>query len=289
MKLLVTGAAGRLGRNLERSLREAGDFESVFVRHRPLPGGPAEMGGLDVTDRAAVTAKIAEVQPDVIVHLASIAGASCDVDPARTQAVNVDSVRWVSEAASQNGVGRIVFASTGGVYGERYDAPIAESGPIDIQTKYAASKFEAEEVLRAASNGSSAIQTVILRIFNVYGPGFDESLVSRLLASSRNTPARLIGLSHFVRDYSHVSAVVAAIESSSSAFLSETTTTLNIGSGVPLSNLQLLELLGEWEGIEYLVQGDAISYSCADIDAAKAILDFSPSIPAVDLKRRQLR
>jgi UDP-glucose 4-epimerase len=281
MKILVTGAGGRLGASLKQSLRVSGDLDSVFVgspRSRVQSRGPV----LDVTDRAAVGAIIAETKPDVIVHLASLAGAVCDVDPARTRSVNVDAVRWVSEAAIQNGVSRIVFASTGGVYGSNYSTPVDESATLDLATTYAQSKFEAEEVLRAAAAEDPQTKTVILRIFNVYGTAFDESLVSRLIHSTSEAPTALVGFDHFVRDYSEVSAVVAAVRASSRATLLTASSTFNIGSGDPLSTRRLIEMIDR--PVSYTVDGDAHSYSCANITAARSVLGFVPSIPEIDVR-----
>jgi UDP-glucose 4-epimerase len=267
---------------LERTLQQAGDRHSVFLGSPRSAIRSGNAASLDVTDREAVDAAIAATKPDVVIHLASLAGADCDVDLSRTQTVNVDAVRWVSEASVKHGVSRVVFASTGAVYGSGYSSPVSESAPINPGTNYASSKVEAEEILRSAASEHPRTQAAILRIFNVYGPAFDDSLISRLLRSTEASPAPLVGLDHFVRDYSEVSAVVSALLLCSTVRLESSSNTFNIGSGVATSTRQLLGLIDQ--PVHYTVTGDAHSYSCANIEAATSELGFTPSIPGLDIR-----
>jgi UDP-glucose 4-epimerase len=261
-------------------MRRKGDLDSVFLRSKRQASGDDGTLGVDVTDRESVRDAIASVRPDVIVHLASIAGAACDEDLQKTELVNVQGVRIVAEEARNHGVSRIVFASTGAVYGDKYHFPVSESAPISPESAYAASKYSAERVLQEVVGESEGLEVIILRVFNIFGPYFDQSLVSRLWTSSTGAPVTLRGMEEFVRDYSHVSAVVAAFEASTTISLEKSIAVFNIGSGVPFSTSQLVETLGRERPLRYTAQPGPYSYSCADISVAQdklKLLSFPPS------------
>jgi len=274
MKILVTGSAGRLGAQLRRRFEAAHEHDVLYLRN-PKRNTPRGRDDVDVTDSTALSYAIEQFSPRVIVHLASIAGAACEDDVARAYAVNVDAVSTIAEAAKRNGVARILFASTSAVYGDQYDRPVREDDELHPESTYARTKRDAEIILAAAANESS-LETVSLRIFNVYGPGFDESLIAKLRASTPETPIRLRDLDSFVRDYSHVDSVVDAIESALEVELPNRASTFNIGSGTPTSNRDLVELLGGAGAVHFEVSPGGYSYSCADISAASQTLGFAP-------------
>ncbi|GAB3604676.1 SDR family oxidoreductase [Conyzicola nivalis] len=274
MKILVTGSAGRLGVQLQRRFTSEPEHDVLYLRNpkKDTPRGP---GDVDVTDSLALTNAIQQFGPHAIVHLASIAGAACEEDVARAYAVNVDAVGTIAEAAKRHGVGRILFASTSAVYGDQYDRPVREDDELHPGSTYAKTKFEAEQILASAAEASS-LETISLRIFNVYGPGFDGSLISKLRASTPESPVHLRDLDAFVRDYSHVDAVVDAINAALNAELQSRAAVFNIGSGTPTSNRDLIELLGGSGAVHFEVAPGGYSYSCADISAATRVLGFAP-------------
>ncbi|MEO5920110.1 MAG: NAD(P)-dependent oxidoreductase [Pseudolysinimonas sp.] len=274
MKILVTGSTGRIGTPLRRRLAE-GPHEATYLA-RGGPAGPDD-GTLrvDITDRMALIEVVAQAAPDVIVHLASLTGKHCDLDPESAERINVVGTSNVVEAAGVAGVRRIVFASTSAVYGDGYAGPADETQPVAPRTRYAHTKFEAEQVLADAMTRDASIETLSLRIFNVFGPAFDDSLVNRLLESSPDDPVVLLGLDQFVRDYSHVDSIVEGFHTALGAPL-RGHSTINLGSGSPISNRRLLEVLAGRGALSYSVVDGARSYSCADIGVARAILGFTP-------------
>ena len=133
MRALVTGGAGFIGSNLVDALLARGDEVTVLDnistgRRENLDGalaGGAELAEVDLRDAGAVDGLVERSRPDAIFHL----GAQVDVrksvgDPAFDAAVNVGGTVNVLSAANAHGVGRVVFASTGGaIYGEVPDHP----------------------------------------------------------------------------------------------------------------------------------------------------------------------
>jgi nucleoside-diphosphate-sugar epimerase len=271
VRLLVTGASGNIGLALRHAVPATDDVVMLGGPRRHDP----EAIRFDIGDRDAVAAMIARARPHAIIHLASLTGAACEQDPDAARRVNVDATRWIVEAAGEAGVGRIVFASTAAVYGDLRRTPVTEADELILGGVYASTKREAEELLqRSAAEGGPAVD--ILRIFNVYGPAMTDSLVGRLVASDAARPVTLAGLDSFVRDYVHVDDVVAALLLAVDA-TSPGSRVLNIGTGIPRSNRDLVDELSASRGLHYIVGPERESYSCADIAAARRELGFDPA------------
>lgn len=268
--VLVTGSSGRLGRALQRV--GAGNVNLEFA------GGvrAAAVGrAVDVRDVASLATAIDEIRPRAIVHLASMVGPSCDADPAEANAVNVGGTANLVAAALRFGVERIVFASTAAVYGDSRRRPLTEDDAPDPKGAYAETKLRAEQLLADAADSLSSDS---LRVFNIYGPEMPDSLVERLLGATVDAPVTLNGLDEFVRDYVHVDdvarAFLASADSTSAGFR-----VLNVGSGIPRSNRDLLEAFPEVARSAVNIGAGKESYSCADIGAIGSKLSWRPLMP----------
>lgn len=271
VKVLVTGSSGRLGRALRIRLDQGPEFAPAYlVSPHTVTATDVRV---DVTDSVAVRAAVESLRPDVIVHLASLTGTDCERNPERAEDVNVGSVRTLTEAARELGVSRLVFTSSSAIYGDRYTRPVTEDTPPQPTSVYGDTKLRAEALL----SGTGGVQTLALRIFNLFGDEFEESLIWRLLHSSAEQPVALRGPDNFVRDYVHVGDVADAITASLRVELSGNHETINVGSGVPLSNRDLLDLLGDRCELHYRVVDGQRSYSCADITRARQLLGFTPT------------
>lgn len=272
MKLLLTGASGPLGRAVAAKLD--GEHEIVrFVGPARTSSGPSEYP-VDIADADAVARIVESERPEAVVHLAAITGAAAASDPRRTRFVNVDATRALATCAARSGARRLVFASTAAVYGDGYDRPVSEEDPTLPRSLYARTKLAAEQALEdvASSDGLSSLS---LRIFNVYGPGFESSLIQRIRDRRTRGTLTLAGLDEFVRDYVDVADVVALIESTLRLDAVESGV-VNVGSGVPVSNRRIVELFGLRRGEDFEVVRGPASYSVADISRARRMFAFSP-------------
>ena len=276
MKILVFGGNGRLGQDLQRFTRERADLEVIYTRSPSRSDSPLAV--VDVTSYEQVLAAMTRHTPDVVLHLASITGAAADVDPEKATAVNATSMQHIVDAASGTGLKRIIFVSSSGVYGDHYSSPIDERGELAPGSHYARTKVAAEEILFSAVRSGLLPEAVILRVFNIFGDRFDGSLVTRLLASSANEPVSLRGPDNFVRDYIHVDDVMPALITSLSSELPQPAMTYNIGSGVPVSNEQLVAKLSLTHEVYTRVVAGEPSYSCADITLAQRDLGLRPTL-----------
>lgn len=162
-RILITGGAGFLGRWLARRLQSRG----LQVRLMDLPGAstPADDGSLpwhagDVRHAADVRAALQDC--DGVAHLAGMLTPGCSADPVRGAEVNLIGTLQVFEAARAQGLDRVVYASTAGVYGPDGGAP----RPV---THYGAFKLATEGAARASWR-EHGLASVGLRPFVVYGP-----------------------------------------------------------------------------------------------------------------------
>ena len=273
-RVLVTGASGNLGRVVRRALASRPDFDSHFAvgpRHSPL-GVESTM---DLRDARSITALVERIGPDIVIHLAGLVGPACDVDEAVTRAVNVDAVGLLATAAAAAGARRFVLASSAAVYGVDHGRPVTETMSLGGESRYAKSKIAAEQLLAELAACSDQFTAIALRIFNVYGKEFSDSLVERLLRSTSQEPVTISGADTFVRDYVHADDVAEAFIASCTAEVGRFTP-LNIGSGEPLTTTELVERLSVRASIHVLRVDGAPSYSAAEIGAARTLLGFAP-------------
>jgi UDP-glucose 4-epimerase len=257
MRALVTGGAGFIGSHLVDALLERGAEVLVIDdlstgRRENLEGAlgsGAELIEADVTDAAAVSGAVEARPADVIFHLAAQMDVRVSIsDPVFDATVNVGGTINLLEAARRTGGGRVVFASTGGaIYGEGSDRnpPLDESAECLPDAPYGQSKFAAEGYLSLYAR-LYGLSTLALRLGNVYGPRQDPlgeagvvAIFCGALLDSR-TP-RVFGDGKQTRDYVYVADIVEAMLAAGD---SRTVGTLNIGTGVETSVLELGRLIG---------------------------------------------
>lgn len=172
MRILVTGATGRVGsRYAQRALRR-GDAVRLLVRQperaESLRQQGADVVAGDLLRPESLIPAVAGV--DTVVHLAAFfRGAT----PAEVQAANVDGTLALAQAASAAGVPRFVFASTNLVYGSGRGRPAREGDipePDAAFGAYPASKVAAETALLELHR-TQGLGLRILRLAFVYGEG----------------------------------------------------------------------------------------------------------------------
>ena len=172
---LVTGGAGFIGSHLARTLAGQGYRVSVLD----------DLSGGNLKNLSPQQENIRFIQGDIccledvqkacvgvdyiLHHAARVSVAESVAEPEETIRVNVDGTHHVLEAARQNGVKRVVFASSAAVYGTLPGYPYKETSPIDCQSPYAQTKQTGTELCQRYTR-EDGLETVILRYFNVFGP-----------------------------------------------------------------------------------------------------------------------
>ncbi|MHB8210571.1 MAG: GDP-mannose 4,6-dehydratase [Acidithiobacillus sp.] len=157
MKHLLTGANGFVGQTMQAALPCV-----------PLPDG------LDLRDRAALDAAIADIRPDMVIHLAaqSFVPASFE-NPRETFDINFYGTLNLLEALQSVGFkGRMLFVGSGDTYGRVPEAalPVREDYPLHPRNPYAVSKVAAEALCYQWSQ-TSGFEIIMARPFNHIGPG----------------------------------------------------------------------------------------------------------------------
>jgi nucleoside-diphosphate-sugar epimerase len=170
MRIVVTGGSGKAGRWVIRDLVANGhDVLSVDIARDPNREGESLMA--DLTDLGQCHEVVAGA--DVVVHLAAIPSSGLH-PPGETFRNNAISTYNVFSAASDRGVGRVVWASSETVLGLPFDsppafAPLDEEHPARPESSYALSKLLGETMAEqfARTTGTTFLG---LRISNIMEP-----------------------------------------------------------------------------------------------------------------------
>jgi len=294
MRFLVTGGAGFLGTALANRLAAGG--QAVHVLDDLSNGDPQRLDGRvaftrgDVDNVPLLWSLLQEI--DCVCHLAARVSVPQSVLYPREYArVNVGGTVSLMEAMRDTGVGRVIFTSSGAVYGNQSRRLVREDDPPHPDSPYAVSKWAAEQYIHTIGE-LWGIETVALRIFNAYGPG--QSLpVSHAPVVPRFLQAALSGGSLVVygdgrqtRDYVFVDDVVEALVAAA------TTTGLNrqvinIGTGQETSMAELIAHVERATGrranvITHGEKSGGVPRLAADITRARALLDFRPKTSLAD-------
>ena len=169
MKILVTGATGRIGSRLVPRLLLRGDSVRVLARN-PESTDSFRKQGLeiaigDLLDGESLVRAVHDVE--AVVHLAAyFRGAT----PDEVQKVNLDGTLALAQAAVDGNVNRFVFASTNLVYGPGHGTVFQEQAPPQPDSPYPVSKFAAEQALMKFHQ-AQGLDLRILRLAFVYGEG----------------------------------------------------------------------------------------------------------------------
>lgn len=280
----------------------------------------------DVRDPEAWDSLLGRFRPDVVIHLAAETGTGQSLtESTRHSSVNVVGTTQLMDALNRTGPlpRRVVLASSRAVYGEgawrsrtdghlfhpaqrtaasldqgQWDVPDADPVPMDARTVepapvsvYAATKLAQEHLLRAWG-AALGVETAILRLQNVYGPGqslFNPytgilSLFARMARTGQTIPLYEDG--EVRRDFVLVDDVAAALLAAAS-MPTPSAQPLDIGSGQFQTIRTAAELIAEYYGAPEPVvtgkfrEGD-VRHAWADTSAAEQALGWSPRYPLAD-------
>ena len=220
-RVLVTGGGGFIGSNLVRALLERGDevrvldnFSTGNRRNLQEIAEDVEIVEGELRSYERVHAAVRGVE--VVFHQGALPSVPRSVqDPLTTSAVNVEGTLNVLLAARDEGIRRVVFASSSSVYGNSGTLPRVESTPADPISPYAVSKLAAERYC-VGFDRVYGLETVALRYFNVFGPRQDPTsqyaaVVPRFISAvAEGRPVTVYGDGTQSRDFTYVANVVAA-------------------------------------------------------------------------------
>jgi UDP-glucose 4-epimerase len=301
MNFLVTGAAGFLGAALcNRLVREGHQVRGLDDLSA---GDPSRLQADvlftrgDVSDRPKLWTLLQDM--DCLYHLAArVSVPESVLYPREYNAVNVGGTVSVMEAMRDVGVQRVVFISSGAIYGDQQHQPLTEDTRPDPRSPYAVSKLAAEHYTHTIG-ALWGIETVSLRVFNAYGPGQQlpaahPPVIPHFLRQTARSGTLVIhGTGRQTRDFVYVDDILEAMVAASTA-PTVNRSVINVGSGVETSIRDLAQLViealgrpAEWIFKEDLDAGP--SHMCADIQLARRKLGYQPRVALEQGLERMIR
>ena len=221
-----------------------------------------------------------------VFHLAARPSVQYSVEnPLETFNINAHGTCNVLEASRQGGVKRVIFSSTGAVYGDQKVMPFTEEMDLYPKSPYGLHKKMGEDMCRLWTK-IYGVETVSLRYLNIYGPRFNlrgaytTALGKFILQRQDGLPMTIFGDGSHTRDYTHVSDVVRANILAMESDNVGNAETINVGTGRSISVKELSEIIKgpvthEPERLEP-------EHVCADMTKAKELLDFESEISLED-------
>lgn len=300
MNFLITGVAGFLGSALARRLVQQG--HTVRGLDDLSTGDPARIPPEvlftrgDVRDRPTLWTLLHDI--DCVYHLAArVSVAESVLYPREYTEVNINGTVALMEAMRDVGVRRVVFVSSGAIYGHQATQPLREDMLPNPLSPYAVSKLAAEYFVRTIGR-LWGLETVALRVFNAYGPGqplppaHPPVIPNFLYHAVRGGTLVIHGDGSQTRDFVYIDDVVDALLAAATAPNADGQV-INIGSGEETSILDLarriVALTGNRAQILFNPDRDAgVPRMCADLTRARALLGFTPRVTLEEGLRRML-
>jgi nucleoside-diphosphate-sugar epimerase len=292
-KVLVTGGGGFIGSHLVDRL--LGDGNEVRVLDNFATGHRANLaevidevelieGDVQSYERAHNAVRGCEL----VFHIAALPSVPRSIqDPLTSTASNVTGTLNILLAARDEGVRRVVFASSSSVYGPQKEYPQREEAAARPISPYGVSKLAAEGYCRAFTQ-VYGLETVAVRYFNVFGPRQDPlsqyaAVIPRFItAALDDEPPVIFGDGEQSRDFTYIDNTVDGTVFASTAE-GAAGETFNVACGEAITLNQLLEHVREISGkpVEAIYEkgqpGD-LRRSQADIGRAREVLGYDPAV-----------
>lgn len=290
IKALVTGGAGFIGSHLAEELTKrgyavsviddlsTGKRENLAKIERKIRFIEGSFTDLKLLEKAADGAQL-------IFHLGAIPSVPKSIeDPIATTLANVEGTVAVLKCAHQKKIKRVLVASSSSVYGDAPGMPRVETIHPEPLSPYAASKIGTELMCRTYN--VLGVQTVNVRMFNVYGPRQDpnskySAVIPKFITQAlAGMPMTIFGDGNQTRDFTYVKDVVKCFIKLSRT-KNSTGKTVNIARGRPISVAKLAEMIKRIahseSKIEFLPAREGDIYeSTGDSTLLKKVIKYVP-------------
>jgi UDP-glucuronate 4-epimerase len=307
LRVLVTGAAGFIGSHLcERLVAEGhgvwgvDNFDPYYdpaIKRRNVaevvehPRMHLVEG--DLRDEILLEGLFDTVPFDLVVHLAARAGVRASLaQPELCLDVNITGTLRLIEAMRRHRVGRLVFASSSSVYGERTaeGGAFRETDPAGHPVSpYAASK-RSGELLCHTWHHLWGLSVHCLRFFTVYGPRQRPDLaINKFVRLMKDgTPIPMYGDGTTGRDYTYVGDIVEGVVRSMGVLTERAASDpafeiVNVGRGEIVELNQLIGALAAATGVQAQIdrkpeQPGDVPLTLADTTTCRRVLDWTPEV-----------
>lgn len=263
VKVFISGDRGFIGSNLKSVLSN-----DVF--------DPISFEG-NLNNFEELSQFLEENKPDVAVHLAGLFAGSFE----ELISANVLTTQNLLSACNEVGIKKVVYTSTGAVYGDHGNRKYFESDEAKPTTLYGLSKLMAEDLL-VFHERTKNISTTILRFPNVYSKSGGKGVISSFIKSIQDKhEVTIAGDGEQKRDFLHV---LDACESIKLSILSEKSGVFNISSNLNLSLNQVVEKLKEKYifNINRVGKNTELDNLSLNFEKASQLLNYTPKINDLD-------
>lgn len=297
MRFLVTGGAGFIGSNIAEELLRKGYFVRVLDNFSSgkkeniefalrLGKNKFQLISGDIRDKTTCRKSCQGI--DYVLHQAGLRSVPKSLkDPQIYNDVNINGTLFMLQAASENKVKRLVFASSSSVYGDADTFPEKEDFLPKLISPYALTKLAGEYYCRIFSE-TLGLETVALRYFNVFGPkqALDDEyavvipkFISCILRDKRPP---IFGNGKQSRDFTFIENVVQAnIRAATAKGIKHAV--FNIANGQDRTVLALVSALNRIIGknikpVFLPARPGDVFRTRADISRAKKLLGYRPKV-----------
>lgn len=291
-KILVTGGAGFLGSYLierlcgRNEVSAIDDLSTGSLRNLSACRTAVRLRKASILNEKALGTVLKG--KDLVYHLAARVSAAESVEkPREYWRTNVEGTLNILKACVDAGVKRVVFVSSAAIYGDTEADPKVETMRPAPASPYATTKMVGEFACQEISS-LRGIETVVLRIFNAYGPRqAPESPYASVTAKfasavAAGRPLEIYGDGEQTRDFLYAADVAEALELAGERPVAGET--FNVASGTATSVNEVARLLSEITGtsvraVRKAPRAGDVRHSRADIDKARTRLGFAPRTP----------
>jgi UDP-N-acetylglucosamine 4-epimerase len=297
--VLVTGGAGFIGSNIVEYLLKnnvkfvrildnlstgnKNNIQPFLDKYSNIEFMYGDISNLDVCKKAVKNI-------DVICHQAALGSVPRSVDdPLMSHISNVNGFLNILISAKENGIKRIVYASSSSVYGDDPNLPKIEEKTGEVLSPYATTKA-IDEIYANVFTKCYGMECIGLRYFNIFGPRQDPNgeyaaVIPKFISLIKQNKSPIInGDGSFSRDFTYVDN---AVQANCLALFTEIKecfgTAFNIGAGGQTSVLKLFtvirdELNSNVEPIFSTTRKGDVPHSNANINKAKNLLGYEPLV-----------
>lgn len=289
-RILITGAAGFIGAHLFKSLQDQGHTVYGIDNYNPYYSPDFKVDRVNslkidvrhnsISDIGRLNRTFMETNPDVVIHLAAMAGVRYSVEnPRLYHNVNIEGTQNVIDLCHTYEVKKVIYASTSSVYGGVKELPWREDMSLNHQiSPYAYTKWVNECQFKM-----SGLNNIGLRFFTVYGPWGrpDMALFNFTRDILKDNTIHLYNNGQMKRDFTYIDDVISGIEIVLEEDI-QSNEIFNIGNTTQVDLVDFVkeieESLGKKASIEYapLQKGDCVE-TWSDVSKLKA-LGYNPRV-----------
>lgn len=246
-RVIMTGATGFIGANLDRRLLTDGHEVHLLVRQGYSPWrieairADVQLHEVNLGDEGGLTQVVRNIRPDWVFHLAAYGAYSYQTDLRRMVETNITGTMNLVAACLKTGFEAFVNTGSSSEYGFKDHAP-SETEWLEPNSHYAVTKASATLFCRYTAQ-RRGVQLPTLRLYSVYGPYEEPTrLMPTLIVRGLNGELPPLVNPDTAHDYVYVEDVVDAYLLAASQPNQEPGALYNVGTGIQTSLREVVEV-----------------------------------------------